>query len=84
MAEEVKVRRRRGYTRVSTKNQITLPAAVLSAAHVAPGDELRVDVDGDGAIRLIRQQDALEALIGSAPGLSAATDLRTLRGEWRG
>ena len=84
MPQEVKVKRRRGYTRVSNKNQITLPAAALAAAHVAPGDELRVDVDGNGTIRLVRQQDALEALIGSAPGLSADTDLQTLRGEWQG
>jgi hypothetical protein len=28
------------------------------------------------------EEDSLEALIGSAPGLSAATDLQALRDEW--
>ncbi len=83
MTERVKPGRRRGYTRVSGKNQVTIPQAVLLAAHVAPGDELRVDVAADGAIRLVREQDPLEALIGSAPGLSAHTDLERLRDEWQ-
>ena len=45
-------------------------------------DELRVDVDGDGVVRLLRVDDPLEELIGSAPGLSAETDLESLRDEW--
>ncbi len=83
MGERVKVSRRRGYTRVSSKNQVTIPLAVLAAAHVAPGDQLRVDVGADGAIRLVREDDPLEALIGSGPGLSAETDLEALRDEWQ-
>lgn len=83
MVDEVKVRRRRGFTRVSSKNQVTIPAAALAAAHMAPGDELRVDVDSEGAIRLVREQDPLDALIASAPGLSADSDLETMRHEWR-
>ncbi|CAN5806071.1 hypothetical protein BH18ACT7_BH18ACT7_14870 [soil metagenome] len=84
MDERVKVSRRRGYTRVSSKNQVTLPAAALAAAHLGPGDELRVDVDADGALRLARATDPVHDLIGSAPGLSADSALEDLRGEWRG
>lgn len=84
MGERVKVRRRRGYTRVSSKNQVTLPAAALAAAHLGPGDELRVDVDGVGILRLAKATDPLDDLIGSAPGLTAATALEKLRDEWRG
>jgi AbrB family looped-hinge helix DNA binding protein len=80
MATEVK--RRRGVTRVSRKNQVTLPAAALREAHIKPGDELRVTVDGRGRLVLTPMEDPLEALIGSAPGLSAATHLETLRDEW--
>lgn len=69
---------------MSNKNQVTLPAAALPAAHLGPGDELRVDVDGDGALRLARAIDPIDELIGSAPGLSAATALESLRYEWRG
>lgn len=84
MDERVKLSRRRGYTRVSSKNQVTLQATALAAARLRPGDELRVDVDGDGALRLARVSDPIDDLIGSAPGLSAATALEDLRDEWRG
>ena len=73
-------------TKVSRKNQITLPVAALRAAHVKPGDVLRVEVVEDGVFRLVRQRDpfweAFYELAGSAPGLSAATDLESLRDEW--
>lgn len=78
------VKRRRGVTRVSRKHQVTLPVDALRAAHLEPGDELRVSVDDDGRLILTPIVDPLEALIGSAPGLSAATDLEALRDEWDG
>ena len=80
MATEVKLRR--GVTRLSRKNQVTLPVAALREAHIKPGDELRVSVDGRGRLVLTPVEDPLEALIGSAPGLSAATQLEMLRDEW--
>lgn len=78
----IKVKRVRGTTRVSRKNQVTLPVAALSAAHVSPGDELTVRAKGDGRILLERSVDQLDELAGAIPGLSAATDLETLRDEW--
>jgi AbrB family looped-hinge helix DNA binding protein len=80
MAGKVK-KRRRGFTRVSRKHQVTLPADALRAAHIEPGDELHVTVDG-GRLVLTPVDDPLELLIGSAPGLSAATNLDALRNEW--
>ncbi len=80
MATEVK--RRPGITRVSSKHQITLPVDALREAGLRPGDELRVTVDGRGRLVLTAVQDPLEELIGSAPGLSAITDLEALRNEW--
>jgi len=77
-----KVRRRRGHTRVSSKNQVTLPVAALQEAGIAAGDELVVRVDGKGRLSLVRERDPLLDLIGSAPGLSARTDLEALRDEW--
>lgn len=86
MAPEVKkgrtAKRRPGYTRVSRKNQITIPVDALAEAQVHPGDQLRVVADGRGRLVLTVVDDPLDALIGSAPGLSAATDLEGLRGEW--
>ena len=81
MVVKVKVRRK-GVTRVSSKNQITLPVAALAAAHLGPGDRIRVEVVADGVLRLVREHDPLAALIGSMPGLSAAVDLDALRDEW--
>jgi len=83
VSRAVKPRRRRGYTRVSTKNQVTLPVEALTAAHIGPGDELRVEVDGDGRVVLAREHDPWDDVFGSMPGLSAATDLEALRDEWQ-
>lgn len=73
-------------TRVSGKNQITLPVAALRAAHVKSGDVLRVEVVEEGVFRLVRERDpfweTFHRLAGSAPGLSAAADLEALRDEW--
>jgi AbrB family looped-hinge helix DNA binding protein len=73
-------------TKVSSKNQVTLPVAVLSEAHIHAGDHVRVEVIGDGEVRLIRERDpfleALDEFLGSAPGIVAATDLEGLRDEW--
>ena len=73
-------------TKVSSKNQVTLPVAALAAAHVRSGDVLRVEVEGDGVFRLVRHRDPrldlLNEIIGSAPGISEAADLEGLRNEW--
>ena len=73
-------------TKLSRKNQVTLPVAALAAAHVKSGDVLRVEVVGDGEFRLTRVRDpfweAFNELAGSMPGLSAETNLEELRNEW--
>jgi bifunctional DNA-binding transcriptional regulator/antitoxin component of YhaV-PrlF toxin-antitoxin module len=76
------VKRQRGITRVSRKHQITLPVDALREAHVHAGDRLRVTVDERRRLILEAVDDPLEELIGSAPGLSAATDLQAMRDEW--
>jgi bifunctional DNA-binding transcriptional regulator/antitoxin component of YhaV-PrlF toxin-antitoxin module len=78
----VKVKRGRGTTRLSRKNQVTIPVAALAAARVAQGDVLRVSAKGDGRILLERSADPLDEYAGSIPGLSSATQLDKLRDEW--
>lgn len=78
----VEVKRERGVTKVSRKNQVTLPVEALRRAHIEPGDNLRVTVDDQGRLVLTPVADPLEELVGSAPGLSAATHLEVLRDEW--
>jgi bifunctional DNA-binding transcriptional regulator/antitoxin component of YhaV-PrlF toxin-antitoxin module len=48
----VKKNRRRGYTRVSSKLQVTITQQALDAVGLGPRDELRVDVDREGRIVL--------------------------------
>ncbi len=79
MVRKVKVRR---LTRVSSKNQVTLPVAVLAASRIEAGDNVRIESGGDGRIVIVRERDPLEDIIGSMPGLSAATNLEALRDEW--
>ena len=69
-------------TRVSSKNQVTLPVASLAEARIQQGDELRVEVEGDGRIVLVRDRDRLDDFAGSIPGLAAATDVDGTRRSW--
>jgi bifunctional DNA-binding transcriptional regulator/antitoxin component of YhaV-PrlF toxin-antitoxin module len=75
-----KVKGRR--TRLSSKNQVTIPVRVLLAAHVQTGDELLVEAEADGRIVIMRERDPLDEFIGDIPGLSKATNLDELRQEW--
>lgn len=78
MAEKVK--RRVPYTKVSRKNQVTLPVAALRAAGIGQGDELRVEAEADGRIVLVRDGDPLDRFVGAIPGIGE--DLERLRDEW--
>ncbi|MGQ0576118.1 MAG: AbrB/MazE/SpoVT family DNA-binding domain-containing protein [Pseudonocardia sp.] len=95
MAAEVKAsapdvpaqgRRRGRTTKVSSKNQVTLPVAALRAAGVGPGDVLRVEVEADGVFRLVRERDPWWELFGklSSGGLPIMSreELEEMRDEW--
>lgn len=65
---------------------MTIPVAALAAAHVEAGDKVRVEVEGDGVIRLVRErswsEEFYEDFVGSSPDLSATANLEELRNEW--
>jgi|ERR671910_1864665 AbrB family looped-hinge helix DNA binding protein len=70
-------------TKVSRKNQITIPAAELRAAGLGPGDVLRVEALGAGRVALSR----IDELLGHYAGaLDSQGRLRRqvddLREEW--
>jgi bifunctional DNA-binding transcriptional regulator/antitoxin component of YhaV-PrlF toxin-antitoxin module len=86
---ETRTKRRRGYTRLSSKRQVTIPVAVVHDLHLATGAVLRVE-SADGAIVLRPEEDglarrrrALDELRGSLSGVYGQDYLRRLRDEWR-
>lgn len=50
---------------VSRKNQITIPADVMRAAGLAPGDDVRVRSAGPGRIELVKSDDLIDEFAGS-------------------
>lgn len=82
MSKEVKQRRRRGYTRVSPKHQVTIPADVLAATGIGRGDELRVHADGPGRLVLTRVDDVVARYAGMFHGVYEPGYLDKLRDEW--
>jgi bifunctional DNA-binding transcriptional regulator/antitoxin component of YhaV-PrlF toxin-antitoxin module len=84
--ERVKKTRRRGFTRLSSKRQVTIPLHALRETGLGPGDELRVEVDRAGRIVLSRAGDrrrAIEETAGSLTGIYEPGYLERLRDEWR-
>jgi AbrB family looped-hinge helix DNA binding protein len=84
-----KVRRRRGFTRLSGKRQITLPLRVVERMGLTPGDQLRVDTDGDHIVLsreeslAERRRRAIERVAGTLPDVYEPGYLDRLRDEWR-
>ncbi|HZJ51582.1 MAG TPA: AbrB/MazE/SpoVT family DNA-binding domain-containing protein [Actinomycetota bacterium] len=80
--KDVKAKRRRGRTRLSAKNQATIPVEALRKAGLKPGDELRVEAAGAGRIVLIRDDDIIERYAGALPDVYSERYLEDLRDEW--
>ena len=74
--------RRRGYTRVSAKHQVTIPVATLRDAGIRTGDTLRAEVRGPGEVVLIRDEDPLVRFAGALTGVYEPGELDELRDEW--
>lgn len=71
-------------TRVSRKNQITIPVAALRAAGLGPGDVLRVEALGAGRVALTRVDELLERYAGALDtGGRFRGRVDALREEWR-
>ncbi|MFL5926485.1 MAG: AbrB/MazE/SpoVT family DNA-binding domain-containing protein [Gaiellaceae bacterium] len=89
MAKRVKQGRRRGFTRLSSKRQVTIPVHALEDTGLGPGDELKVEVDVAGRIVLTRASDvvdrsrAIADTAGSLSGVYEPGELERLRSEWR-
>ena len=82
MNARVKQTRRRGFTHVSPKHQVTIPAEALAKAGVNVGDPLKVEARASGEIVLMLERDPLEEFAGALTGLYPPGELEQLRSEW--
>ncbi len=82
MNPKVKRGRRRGYTRVSAKHQVTIPLEALTKAGLQVGDRLKVEARGRGELVLVREGDPLERFAGALTGVYPHGNLEELRREW--
>jgi bifunctional DNA-binding transcriptional regulator/antitoxin component of YhaV-PrlF toxin-antitoxin module len=87
--ERVKTRRA-GFTRLSPKHQVTIPARIVIESGVEVGTEFRVSAEADGRIVLqpvddlaTRRLRAIDEAAGSLPDIWRPGDLERLRAEWR-
>jgi bifunctional DNA-binding transcriptional regulator/antitoxin component of YhaV-PrlF toxin-antitoxin module len=68
--------------RISSKNQVTLPVESLTAAGLAPGDDVEIDADGPGRIVVRRAIHDIDTAIGIFDGLYEPGYLERLRKDW--
>lgn len=74
--------RRRGATTISSKHQITIPAAELRAAGLEAGERLVARADGPGRVILERELDVLAEFVGTLTGVYDDHGIGVLRDEW--
>jgi AbrB family looped-hinge helix DNA binding protein len=69
-------------SRVSSKNQITLPVEVMRAAGLEPGDEVTIRPVGDGEVLVAARGSRVRRHAGIATGIYRPGELDGLRDEW--
>jgi AbrB family looped-hinge helix DNA binding protein len=68
--------------KISSKNQITLPAETMRAVGLHPGDEVTVRPSGDGEIIVAARGERVRRHAGIANGMYRDGEAGRLRDEW--
>lgn len=74
---------------MSAKRQVTLPIRIVEDLGLEPGDQLRVDAEGDKVILSraesvgLQRVRSIRTVAGSLTGSYGADYLKKLRSEWR-
>jgi len=74
--------RRRGASKISSKNQITIPAEALRSAGLEVGDRVVAHADGAGRVILEREHNVIAEFAGALTGAYRPSELDELRSEW--
>ncbi|MGI8683113.1 MAG: AbrB/MazE/SpoVT family DNA-binding domain-containing protein [Mycobacteriales bacterium] len=69
-------------SRLSGKNQLTIPVAALRAAGMHSGDLLEVESAEPGRIVLRRWKSRFDGVTGTLPGLERDADIEASRDQW--
>lgn len=72
-----------GITRITSKNQATIPVAALRTAGLKAGDQVVITAVESGKVTIARAENPLLKHAGSLTGVYPKGYLRTLRAEWR-
>ncbi|WP_433219055.1 AbrB/MazE/SpoVT family DNA-binding domain-containing protein [Microtetraspora malaysiensis] len=73
--------RRAGPARISGKNQVTLPVAVLRSLGLHAGDPVDIEEE-DGRIVIRRHRSRFDDVVGTLPGFTEAVDVEAERDAW--
>ena len=87
IATKVTRRGRSSTSRISSKNQVTIPVEILRAVKLKSGDTVKFFAERNGQIVVTKDEDpewkiALRELIGSEPGLSERCNYKEEREKW--
>jgi AbrB family looped-hinge helix DNA binding protein len=73
----------KGMSRLSTKNQVTIPVNVLREAGIEPGDEVEIRATAAGRIEIEAVEDLVARFAGALPpGTYPPNAARDLGREW--
>ncbi|MBA3716758.1 MAG: AbrB/MazE/SpoVT family DNA-binding domain-containing protein [Actinobacteria bacterium] len=69
-------------SRISRKNQVTVPVEALRESGLRPGDDVLVRATGKGQLELVRTEDVVDKWAGAFAGVYPPGYLEELRRGW--